>query len=187
MKHDDGYGISGGFFSSRGRPVVLLVDMQDGLVRTPEQLALVPRQIRLLRACRESGFAVVYLELEGAVYGRTNYRLLDVIRDFPEPSRRRVGKRGRNGFEGTELEDVLLGFSANGLLVTGISSCGCVYETVREALGRGFPVLTGPELIAPHCAGYVPDRGKRCACCPDRVRWFREHTEYLPLRQIMAG
>lgn len=61
--------------------------MQDGVLKNPDQRALIPRQIRVLEACRIRGIPVVYLELEGAMYGQTNYRLREALESFPETIR----------------------------------------------------------------------------------------------------
>lgn len=175
------------------RCAVLLVDMQDGLVRNADQRALIPRQVRLLETCRSRGIPIVYLELDGASYGRTNRRLLEIIDTFPGPMRKRIGKAGRNGFDGTGLSTALDALSVRTVFITGISSCGCVYETAQEALRRGFSVLTSPDLIAPHCdesdhrarARFLT-RERDCPFCADRARWFREHVECVPSEWLVA-
>jgi len=66
----------------------------------------------------------------------------------PEPGDRIISKHRYSGFFETELDDVLRGFDAKYLIVTGCTTSICVDSTVRDAMYRDYSCLVLEDCTA---------------------------------------
>src|SRR5436309_2501956 len=64
-----------------------------------------------------------------------------------------IDKPGKGAFYATELDDVLVKYGIENLLVCGVTTEVCVHTTVREANDRGYRCV----VLADCCASYFPE------------------------------
>lgn len=127
---------------------LLVVDMQSafvagaGAVPSAQELSTVVEG--LLRVARESDSLVLHLQNDGPTGavdepGSHGWNLhLPVAERTNEVV---VRKSADDGFEGTDLTDVLAGHRVDRLAVCGVMSEMCVSATARSALARGYQVV----------------------------------------------
>lgn len=139
--------------------------------------AIVPRCRAVLDACREAGVFVVHTR-EGhepdlsdlteakqerstgagapigapgplgrlLVRGEYGHDFVDEMQPLPgEPV---VDKPGFGAFYATELQDLLQPRAVTHVIVLGVTTQCCVFSTVREAVDRGYRVLTLEDCTA---------------------------------------
>jgi maleamate amidohydrolase len=64
-----------------------------------------------------------------------------------------VTKQGPSAFFGTGLAPLLIGLSADTVVMCGATTSGCVRASVVDAVQYGFPVLVPRECVADRAAG----------------------------------
>ncbi|MFT4307625.1 MAG: isochorismatase family cysteine hydrolase [Microbacterium sp.] len=142
-----------------GNAVLIVVDIQGGTVPHDESRSQIPmmgtagsnrsRQVELIRACREHGVPVVFIqevhkpdlvdigrELDGAegphcVEGWPETELGAGI--DPQPGEFLIRKRRYSAFFGTELEIVLKAYRAQTVILIGGLTDVCVHYTAVDA------------------------------------------------------
>jgi len=73
------------------------------------------------------------------------------------------------------LEHILKTQKISYLAVMGVQTCRCVLATVRDALKKGFTIITAPDLIS----GITPRQSLRIEQC------FKENPEPLKNYQML--
>lgn len=151
---------------------LLVIDVQEeALEGCPDGLAAVARINELSARAVESGAPVVFVQHEDddeLVRGSAGWELVAAL-ERPEGSVL-VPKTFRDGFEATELAEVLERLGVRRLVVTGVHSDFCVQTTALSALVRGFDVTLvsdghaarsspeSPELSAEAIQAFVNSR-----------------------------
>jgi nicotinamidase-related amidase len=156
--------------------VVLLIDMQKTFVNNKEKKALIPRQIEILRACKNAGVPLIVVE-----YKDEGETLEPIKKEFAEfESIHKITKPLDDAFVGTMLEDLLQKIGAQKLLVMGVNACKCVYDTVSHAIQLGYEVALSNDLIAGYCNGP--------GCEPEfRQDWYRKNTHFFENHTEILG
>jgi len=146
---------------------VLLIDMQSRFVTGEEKLALIPRQIAMLRFCKQTGTPLIVIEYEGE--GETIEPLRE---EFSGSKIYRITKPGDDAFSGTRLKETLDEIGARQLLVMGVNACKCIFDTVSHAVELGYEVIISDDLIAGYCG--------KSNCNPNyRRKWYRKNTHFM--------
>jgi nicotinamidase-related amidase len=127
---------------------LLVIDAQQGLLdgetAVPNATDVIERIKTVLAAARAAGALVVHLQNDGAPGtldepGMPGWFIHPHV--APEPGELVLRKRQDDGFDGTELEDVLARTRVTCIAVAGLLSEMCVSATVRGALARKFQVV----------------------------------------------
>jgi streptothricin hydrolase len=127
---------------------LLLIDAQQGLLRgqaaIPEAAVVIDRLVKVLAAARSAGTLIIHLQNDGAPGtsdepGTPGWLIHPKV--APEPGELVLRKTRDNGFDGTELEEVLARAGVKRVAVAGLLSEMCVSATVRGALARGLQVV----------------------------------------------
>ena len=103
----------------------------------------------LLEAARENGIPVIYVQHvdnQGLPPTSSLVAFADAI--APKDGELVVQKRFPSGFEGTTLQAELNARGITDLIVTGLSSVGCVDATIKAALSLGFSVTVVADAHA---------------------------------------
>lgn len=152
------------------RPVVLVVDMvraylvEGEPLWTPEYRDVLEANQRLLAAARAGGVPVVWTTLHYPPQGhRAGWFMTKVpaLRDFEErPDLGRfhselapldeelvVRKQFASAFFGTDLDETLRAQNVDTVLVTGVSTSGCVRATALDALQHGYRPVVVAEAV----------------------------------------
>jgi nicotinamidase-related amidase len=138
-----------------------------------EVAAMLPRQRRLLDACRERGIEVIYVVISSLTSnGRDvglNYRLLGnhippdsreaaVLDEIaPRPGEIVLRKTTSGAFNGTAIDQLLRNMGIANLIVVGVATPYCVETAVRDAADRGYRVL----VVSDCCAAIVREQHDR--------------------------
>jgi nicotinamidase-related amidase len=140
---------------------LVVVDLQRAFVVGPHAvpaaatlLAAVEHQLERARA---AGSVVVHLQNHGDpgapdAPGTDGWRLAHEI----APGETVIGKTDDDGFEGTELEELLTGAGVRTVSICGLMSEMCVAATARGAMRRGLTVVLARDA---HATCPVPDQG----------------------------
>lgn len=93
-----------------------------------------------LAAARAAQLAVVFVQHShpGGVFDEATPRFELHEALAPQPGELRLTKRQSSSFEGTPLADELARFAAREVLLCGLQSDACVYNTAIGALARGL-------------------------------------------------
>ncbi|OLT21635.1 isochorismatase [Actinomadura sp. CNU-125] len=168
-----GFGADLGFGE---RPALLVVDLVRAYLDPECPLyagvePVVGQVARLVADARRLGRPVVftYVSYRSPADGGLFYRKVPALRFFaqgspfaepppelvPEPGDVVVTKQYPSAFFGTSLASTLTSLGADGVVVTGVSTSGCVRATALDALCHGFrpTVVTdavGDRDVAPH-------------------------------------
>lgn len=150
------------------KPGLIVVDMSNGFTNTDCPLAcdcadVIAANKRLLDAFREAGLpvfftTVVYHDQAQASVFRQRVPALNVLtpgsewvaihQDLaPQTNEVLIEKQGASAFYGTELADLLVRNAVDSLVVTGLTTSGCVRATVVDGLQNNYPVLVPPEAV----------------------------------------
>ncbi|GGS07262.1 isochorismatase [Streptomyces aureoverticillatus] len=139
--------------SPSGGPVepveaLIIVDTQSGFVvgdeAVPDAERLLPRMEQLLAKARAAGALVIQLQNDGPDGALDEPGTPTWEMHFPVDAERGelvFHKTVDDGFEETELEDVLRAEGVGALAVCGVMSEMCVSATSRTALDLGFRVV----------------------------------------------
>ena len=167
-----GFGKKLGFGSS---PALLQIDWFDAyLVKSSPLYAGVEAELEvaktLLAAAREKGIPVVFTKVEyqpGGADGGQYYKKIPSLKHlqqgspltkFPENMRPVDGeivitKQCPSGFFATNLDVTLKSLGVDTVLITGLSTSGCVRATALDALQYGFV----PVVISDACGDRSPE------------------------------
>jgi streptothricin hydrolase len=147
------------------RPVaaLLIVDAQQGLLEgetaVPDAAGLIGRIVGLLAAARSAGSLIVHLQNDGVPGtldepGTPGWYIHPQL--APEPGELVLRKTQDDGFDGTELEDVLARKGVERIAVVGLLSEMCVSATVRGALARGLHAVLVHDAHATYNLDDIP-------------------------------
>jgi maleamate amidohydrolase len=148
------------------RPALIVVDMMNGFTDPASPLgsnsdAVVEANQQLLAAFRAASLpvffsAVVYNDEEQARVFRDRVPALNILKSGshwveidsrlnPQPGERIVEKQWVSAFFGTELGNWLMEQSVDSLVVTGLTTSGCVRGTVVDGLQYNYKVVVPRE------------------------------------------
>ncbi len=150
------------------RPALLLVDMLNGFTDPSSPLGcnaddVVAANARLLTAFREADLpvfftTVVYHNDEQAPVFRRRLPALELLKPgsdavaidkrlAPRPNEPVIEKQYASSFFGTDLAERLRESQADSLVVTGLTTSGCVRATVVDGLQNDFPTLVPADAV----------------------------------------
>ena len=150
------------------RPALVLVDMIRGFTDPACPLgsaceSVVEANRQLLAAFRAAGLpvyftTVVYHEAAQAAVFRQRIPALNLLTPdsnwvqvdpalSPQSGEVLIEKRWASSFFGTDLADQLRAAGADSLVVTGLTTSGCVRATVVDGLQHDFPVVVPREAV----------------------------------------
>lgn len=150
------------------RPALVLVDMIRGFTDPGCPLgsaceSVVEANRQLLAAFRTAGLpvfftTVVYHEASQAAVFRQRIPALNLLTPdsnwvqvdpalSPQPDEVLIEKRWASSFFGTDLAKQLRAAGADSLVVTGLTTSGCVRATVVDGLQHDFPVVVPREAV----------------------------------------
>ncbi len=168
-------GPHGSAFSGRlgwgSRPAVLVIDLcraytePGGPFALPEPGPAVEATAALVAAARERGHLVVWTAVryaagleDGGLFVHKVPALACFVEDAPEnwgaltlepgPGEPVVVKQYASAFFGTSLASTLHAAGVDTVVVTGVSTSGCVRATAMDALNSGFR----PQVVRQACA-----------------------------------
>lgn len=150
------------------RPALILVDMIRGFTSSACPLGtdcpeVVAANARLLGAFRTKNLpvffttVVYYNETQASVF-RTRINALNCLTPgsewvsvdlelTPQADEPVVEKQGASGFFGTDLKAQLERAGADSLVITGLTTSGCVRATVVDGLQHNYPVVVPREAV----------------------------------------
>jgi maleamate amidohydrolase len=151
------------------RPALIVVDMARAYFQPDSPLfAGVPHvldaTLRVLGAARAANVPVIFSEVSYQPGGRDGgvfYRKVEALRCFEagnplqqlqEPlfineGETRVVKQYASAFFGTSLASTLISLGVDSLIITGVSTSGCVRATALDACQHGFIPLVVREAV----------------------------------------
>ncbi|WP_189176747.1 isochorismatase family protein [Streptomyces lasiicapitis] len=134
---------------------LVIVDTQSGFVvgdeAVPDAERLLPRVEQLLAKARAAGSLVIQLQNDGPEGALDERGTPTWETHFPVDAERGelvFHKTVDDGFEETELEDVLRAEGIGSLALCGVMSEMCVSATARTALDLGFRVVIAHDAHA---------------------------------------
>jgi nicotinamidase-related amidase len=151
-----------------GRPALLLVDMINGFTSSRCPLGtdcpdVVAANARLLAAFRERGLPVIFTTVvyhndEQAKVFRARIPALNCLTSDSEwvqidpalrplPNELIVEKQWASSFYGTQLDAALKTLNVDTLIVTGLTTSGCVRATVVDGLQHDYVVIVAEEAV----------------------------------------
>ena len=142
---------------------LLVIDAQQGLIdgktAVPDATGVIHRIRIVLVAARSAGALVIHLQNDGGPGtidepGTPGWFIHPKV--APEPSEFVLRKSGDDGFDGTELADVLARNQVTHIAVAGFLSEMCVSATVRGAIARGFHVVLVRDAHATYDLEDIP-------------------------------
>jgi len=150
------------------RPALVLVDMIKGFTDPACPLGthcpeVVAANVRLLAAFRERGLpvfftTVIYRKPEQAVVFRRRVPALNVLTPdshwvevdaalTPQANELLIEKQWASAFFGTDLAAQLRSAGADSVVVTGLTTSGCVRATALDAMQHDFPTVVVREAV----------------------------------------
>jgi len=147
------------------RPGLLIIDMQNDLVGSWGRECVISNQ-SLLQKARESGIpvfltrAVVHPSKVGIglstwkplregkviVDGTAGAKVIDEL--APRHEEFVINKRRPSAFFGTDLDIYLRSLGLDTLIITGVTTSGCVRCTITDAFRRDYRVIVPRECVA---------------------------------------
>jgi nicotinamidase-related amidase len=133
---------------------LLVIDIQrgafDGQRCSPiaEPDRLVDQAVSLVAAARNTGASIVFIQHcdgpdEVFEEGSAQWALHDRLE--PQPGDTVLKKYASSAFEGTNLAAALADLNARELVLCGLQSEFCVYNTAKSALGLGYKVVIAQD------------------------------------------
>lgn len=138
---------------------------------------IIPAMQQLLSACRANGVPVVHVTTAYEITDRnapfTDMGLwhdkipVDVVnlqdkdlwaidsRIAPVKGEYTLLKKRASAFHGTELAGILRAANVDTILVTGVTACACVRQTICDGLADGFRTIAVKEAIGDRVPGAV--------------------------------
>lgn len=151
------------------RPALILVDFVKAYFEPGAQLYMgiddcLHSASRLLRAARSAGILVVHTQVsfsEGGVDGGVFFKKIDALKHFvgnaplgeimpevkPLSSEVVIVKQYASSFFGTTLSSTLQASGIDTLIITGVSTSGCVRATAVDAIQHGFIPLVCRDAV----------------------------------------
>ncbi|WP_405057298.1 isochorismatase family protein [Kribbella sp. NBC_01505] len=142
---------------------LILVDLQTAFVSgadaVPDAEQLLARATDLLDRARAAGAVVVHLQNDGAPgaddeVGSPGWELYLPIK--PGPREHVIRKPRDDGFDATELGEILVAAGVRSLAISGVMSEMCVHATSRTALARGYRVVLPHDAHGTYDVPAVP-------------------------------
>jgi nicotinamidase-related amidase len=136
------------------RTALLVIDVQrgafDGVRCEPitDAQRLVDHSVALIHAAREAAVPIVFIQHcaepgdafeEGSPHGELHEALQPLSGD------KVLKKHASSAFQGTDLAGLLDGLGAERLVVCGLQSEFCVFNTSRSALDKGFALTVAED------------------------------------------
>ncbi|MGH1575033.1 isochorismatase family protein [Methylobacterium sp. P31] len=138
---------------------------------------IIPGMQKLLAACRANGHPVVHVTTAYEITDRDapftdmglwhNKIPVDVVnladkdlwaidsRIAPVQGEYTLLKKRASSFHGTELAGILRANNVDTILVTGVTACACVRQTICDGLADGFRTIAVKEAIGDRVPGAV--------------------------------
>ncbi len=151
------------------RPALILVDFVKAYFESGAQLYMghdscLHSAARLLKAARDAGLLVVHTQVsfsEGGVDGGVFFRKIDAFKHFvgetplgeimfevkPLHHEVVIVKQYASSFFGTTLASTLQASGVDTLIITGVSTSGCVRATAVDAIQHGFIPLVCRDAV----------------------------------------
>lgn len=151
------------------RPALILVDFVKAYFEPGAQLYMglddcLHSASRLLRAARSAGILVVHTQVsfsEGGVDGGVFFKKIDALKHFvgntplgeimpevkPLSNEVVIVKQYASSFFGTTLSSTLQASGVDTLIITGVSTSGCVRATAVDAIQHGFIPLVCRDAV----------------------------------------
>jgi len=151
------------------RPALILIDFVKAYFEPGAQLYMgldscLHSAARLLAAARDAGILVVHTQVsfsEGGVDGGVFFRKIDALKHFVGkaplgeimaqvkslPSEVVIVKQYASSFFGTTLASTLQASGVDTLIITGVTTSGCVRATAVDAIQHGFIPLVCREAV----------------------------------------
>ncbi|HEY3292540.1 MAG TPA: isochorismatase family protein [Candidatus Nanopelagicaceae bacterium] len=151
------------------RPALILVDFVKAYFEPGAQLYMglddcLHSAARLLKAARAAGILVVHTQVsfsEGGVDGGVFFKKIDALKHFvgnaplgeimpevkPLPSEVVIVKQYASSFFGTTLSSTLQASGVDTLIITGVSTSGCVRATAVDTIQHGFIPLVCRDAV----------------------------------------
>ena len=169
------------------RPALIVIDMVEAYLQPGSPLyagieAAVASAARLVAAARAAGIPVIFTNVEyapGGADGGVFFRKVPALKVFekgsplgafpavlsPGPGDLVVTKRYASAFFATHLAATLTSMAVDTLMITGVSTSGCVRATALDACQNGFlPFVVrdacGDRHSGPHEANLIDIDGK---------------------------
>lgn len=142
------------------KTAILLIDMQDQYlgeenVNIPEVKRMIKRQTEIIKYAQSNNIPIY--SLEGGVmwtddedckvyesFGQTTESLQNVL---DKGNYDLVIKGSPSGFGGTELDSFLKERGISDLVLMGVYASDCILATGKDAIQRGYKIITSPEII----------------------------------------
>lgn len=127
---------------------LLIIDAQQGLLEgeraVPDSAAFIEHLVALLTAARSAGALIIHLQNDGAQGtldepGTPGWFIHPKL--SPEAGEPVLRKTGDDGFDGTDLTEILTRNRVSHIAVAGLLSEMCVSATIRGALARKLEVV----------------------------------------------
>ena len=131
------------FTLKREDTVLMVIDIQEKLVSVMEHKDQVIENTKILiKAAKEMKFPVIATEQYPKGLGRTVVDLLDVIEED--------NIYAKNSFTAytNEVEEALKSLGKKKVLVTGMETHVCVFQTVRDLINDGYEVFLVKDAVA---------------------------------------
>ncbi|HEY2481404.1 MAG TPA: cysteine hydrolase family protein, partial [Caulobacteraceae bacterium] len=126
---------------NRNHTALLIVDVQNGVVKGAHQRDAVVANIRaLVDKARRDGAPVVWVQHSSDELPRDGEAWRIVPELNPDEREPLIEKRYGDSFEETALERVLSGLGVGRLVVVGAQTDACIRSTLHGALVRGYDV-----------------------------------------------
>ena len=138
---------------------------------------IIPGMQQLLKACRANGHPVIHITTAYEITDRNapftdmglwhNKIPIDVVnltdtdlwaidsRIAPVDGEYTLLKKRASAFHGTELAGILRANDVDTILVTGVTACACVRQTICDGLADGFRTIAVKEAIGDRVPGAV--------------------------------
>ncbi len=138
---------------------------------------IIPGMQRLLQACRSNGHPVIHVTTAYEITDREapftdmglwhNKIPVDVVdlddreiwaidsRIAPVDGEYTLLKKRASSFHGTELAGILRANGVDTILVTGVTACACVRQTICDGIADGFRTIAVKECIGDRIPGAV--------------------------------
>jgi maleamate amidohydrolase len=151
------------------RPALILVDFVNAYFEPSAQLYMglddcLHSASRLLKAARAAGILVVHTQVsysEDGVDGGVFFKKIDALKHFvgnaplgeimpevkPLPREVVIVKQYASSFFGTTLASTLQASGVNTLIITGVSTSGCVRATAVDTIQHGFIPLVCRDAV----------------------------------------
>lgn len=168
---DEGFG---GALTPGARPALLVIDLMRAYYDEDSPLCLPSRDAlesaaRVLEGARAAGVPVVHTRVEFHPDGRDGGAFVKKVPALqhlfgggplaelmpevaPRPDELVVVKQYASGFFGTSLASTLLAMGVDTLVLTGVSTSGCIRATAVDAIQHGFVPLVVRDAVGDRTA-----------------------------------